>query len=215
MSVSRVAEHGRRARAWAGGLLVLATFVLGLGTWAGWWRTLEVQGGSMQPTISNGSLVVTTPRDVDQIGDGDVISFVGADGKRVTHRVMAVDAETGEVTTRGDANAVDDATPYAGHRVDLVRVAVPGLGVALRAIAMLTTNLWFIAGVVIAVMVLLPWRGRRRGRHVLDSAEVEIGEVSDLQLVDPAADFEPAFGPEATGARRVEIGVSRRLAVGS
>ncbi|TFH68121.1 signal peptidase I [Cellulomonas sp. HD19AZ1] len=171
MTVTRMGERGRRAATAVLWIAVAGALVLALGTRLGWWLPLEVRGGSMQPTIPNGALVVTTPRDVHQVAVGDVVSFVGDDGKRVTHRVVDVDAFTGAVTTRGDANVVDDATPYAGPQVDVVRFSVPGLGVTWRAAAALVRNPLMLAGLAVALLVLAPRRARS-GRHAHDDRAV-------------------------------------------
>lgn len=165
MSGSRVAGHGRRALVMVLVAITVVASVLGLGQAAGWWRVLEVQGGSMQPTIANGAALLTVPRAAEDVRLGDVVSFVGDDGRRVTHRVVDVDESAGEITTRGDANSVDDATPYTGESVDLVVFDVPGAGVALRATRLVLTNPWIIAGGVLAIALALPWRRPRRGAH--------------------------------------------------
>lgn len=164
MSASRVAGHGRWALVVVLGTITVVASVLGLGQVIGWWQIVEVQGGSMQPTIANGAALLTTPRTTEDVRPGDVVSFVGADGHRVTHRVVAVDP-TGAVTTRGDANSVDDATPYTGDVVDLVRVVVPGAGVGLRAFGLVVSNPWIIGGGVLAIALALPRPRARRGAH--------------------------------------------------
>jgi signal peptidase len=136
---------------------------------AGWMRLDEVQGGSMEPTITNGSLLVTVRADVDEISADDVVSIVVDGGKRVTHRVVDVDHATGQVVTRGDANNVADPTPYTGERVDRVVAALPGLGVVARygSEAVRGPLLMLAAALSVVLAVDAAVTGRRRRGEVL------------------------------------------------
>jgi signal peptidase I len=71
---------------------------------------LVVHGDSMQPTFDHGDIVL-----VRRSGDydvGDTVAFrvpTGpAEGMRVVHRIVVVDATTGRLTTRGDARTTAD-----------------------------------------------------------------------------------------------------------
>ena len=70
-----------------------------------------VLSGSMRPTVSPGDVVVTQPVLVTDLRVGDVIAFYPP-GRTVPvlHRVTSLASEGGvvAVTTRGDANPVDD-----------------------------------------------------------------------------------------------------------
>jgi signal peptidase I len=72
-------------------------------------RTLVVMSGSMEPTISTGSVVVVKRIPAAEVAVGDVISFQSPEtaGRILTHRVQAVGLVDGrvEVETRGDANS--------------------------------------------------------------------------------------------------------------
>lgn len=70
-----------------------------------------VISGSMQPTISQGSVVIVEDAPVEAIGTDDVIAFTrGTGGKPITHRVVEVVRRDGQRTfrTKGDANANPD-----------------------------------------------------------------------------------------------------------
>ena len=75
-------------------------------------QLLTVVSGSMQPTLSLGSLVLVVPRDADAVRVGDVITFSppGDNTRTVTHRIVDVQGRGDElvVHTRGDANPVAD-----------------------------------------------------------------------------------------------------------
>lgn len=73
-----------------------------------------VMTGSMEPDMPPGTLVVTKPTPVEQIGTGEVVTYQLASGRPqvVTHRVVAVGVNAaGEhvLRTQGDANTTPDA----------------------------------------------------------------------------------------------------------
>ena len=66
---------------------------------------LIVRGGSMEPAVGVGSVIIID-RDARDPVVGDIVSFREANGSIITHRVVAADAGTYE--TKGDANDVAD-----------------------------------------------------------------------------------------------------------
>ncbi len=88
-----------------------------------WYHVLAVDGGSMQPAIGQGDLIVITkpPR---QLKPGMIVTMQVKD-KIVTHRVLQVDP----LVTQGDANGVPDTWEAEDVRiVGVVRFWVPKLG---------------------------------------------------------------------------------------
>ncbi|HEV2250235.1 MAG TPA: signal peptidase I [Candidatus Limnocylindria bacterium] len=91
-----------------------------------------VTGGSMEPTIHKGSLVIDEPVTADKLRLGDVITFDHYD-QTTTHRIVGVEGSASGTmfSTKGDANQVTDPEPLTfPGRVGLVKVAIPGLGYA-------------------------------------------------------------------------------------
>jgi signal peptidase len=90
-----------------------------------------VEGGSMEPAIPRGSLVLVRATMPLALKPGDVITFARY-GEVVTHRIEAIEDHppTGRVfTTRGDANPVADPERVAfDGQVGLVRYQMPLLG---------------------------------------------------------------------------------------
>jgi signal peptidase I len=94
--------------------------------------TFVVTGGSMEPTIHKGSLVIDQPVTADTLKLGDVITFDHYD-QTTTHRIVGLEGSASGTmfSTKGDANQVTDPEPLTfPGRVGLVKVAVPGLGYA-------------------------------------------------------------------------------------
>jgi signal peptidase I len=70
-----------------------------------------ISGGSMEPSVPLGSMVVVTPADAMTIAVGDVVTIRADNGVVITHRVMrVVDQADGRFfEMKGDANPNPDA----------------------------------------------------------------------------------------------------------
>jgi signal peptidase I len=100
------------------------------------WSTTVVQSGSMEPGISAGDVVLTSPLPVDADAPvGRVVSFVspaeaepsGVEKIRL-HRIVDVTAD-GMFVTAGDANVEVDSTPIdRGQIIGQGRLLVPAIG---------------------------------------------------------------------------------------
>ena len=88
----------------------------------------NVISGSMEPSISVGSIVYVSQTSFDELKEDDVIAFdVGA--SVVTHRIVSKDEATRQITTKGDANSSPDFMPVAFDNVKGKVVAhIPVLG---------------------------------------------------------------------------------------
>jgi signal peptidase I len=137
-----------------------------------------VGGGSMEPSIPIGSLVILTKTDVMAIAVGDVVTIRGDNGVVVTHRVnRVIDSSDGRFfETKGDANQTPDgglvparaivgaaaqSVPFAGYAHEFLSNP-PGMIAALSVL-----------GVVFLLYMLL---------EVL-----EPGRASPLEAHDPAS----------------------------
>ena len=101
-----------------------------VGLRAAGFATFVVTGGSMEPTIHKGSLVIDQPTTADKLKLGDVITYDRAD-QTTTHRIVGVEGSANGTlfSTKGDANTVGDPEPMTfPGRVGLVKLAVPGVG---------------------------------------------------------------------------------------
>ncbi len=112
-----------------------------------------VGGGSMEPSIPIGSLVVVSPTDAMTISVGDVVTIRADNGVVVTHRITrVVDLPEGRFfEMKGDANQSPDASlvparaivgaarqyvPYAGYAQNFLS-RVPGMVAALSILGAL------------------------------------------------------------------------------
>ena len=116
--------------------------------------TFVVGGGSMEPAIPMGAVVIVTPVSADQLVAGDVVSVKVGDKQAIfTHRITRLVDREGAIwlQTKGDANEDQDPSiipatavigrvavtmPYAGYAVRLLSTAQGVL--FLLALAMLT-----------------------------------------------------------------------------
>ena len=97
--------------------------VLGLGTFI-------VTGGSMEPSIHKGALVLVQPVQPSAVAVGDVITFQQY-GQTTTHRVISIGRDSAGLTfrTKGDANiAADPEDKSFPGQVGIVRMAAPVAG---------------------------------------------------------------------------------------
>ena len=86
-------------------------------------QVFHVVSPSMEPTYSEGDLLYVKEVDPDSVKVGDPITFVlNEDLVVATHRVVAIDSENRQFTTKGDANETEDAAPV--HFNNLIGVPV-------------------------------------------------------------------------------------------
>ncbi len=125
-------------------------------------RLFVVDGASMEPAISRGSLIVVRSALPDALAVGDVVTFQHHDAT-VTHRVAAIDDAGGTrvFTTKGDANAVPDpdAVSFDG-RVGILAANMPVLGYALALLQWIGRPASVAVGLAIALWALRSRRTR-------------------------------------------------------
>jgi signal peptidase len=94
---------------------------------------LVVRGGSMQPSIPVGSIVIVDRADrVPRLGD--VATFADPNGDFVTHRIVGFDGA--KILTKGDANSARDMTERTSADLKGTVVAgIPLLGYVLYALS--------------------------------------------------------------------------------
>jgi signal peptidase I len=173
-------------------------------------KPLVFRSGSMAPAIDAGSLALARDVPATDVRVGDVVSVVGADGVRVTHRVVSTGSTDGatSLTLKGDANPVPDPQAYVVQRADRVVWSVPVAG---RVVATLGSPAGtFGIGALVAACLFLAVRpggggdrGRRAGARVAgrrraSRARRAVGPRHALVVLGAVALALPAVRPEGT-----------------
>lgn len=131
-------------------LLVLIMFVPRL---IGW-QNLAVLSGSMEPNISVGSMIIVKNVNPEELEAGDIITFRVSDSTLVTHRVVENNVETQEITTKGDANDVNDGNPVSySNVIGELFISIPLLGY-LSIYMQSTLGIAILCGVVFVLLLL-------------------------------------------------------------
>ncbi|MEP7082005.1 MAG: signal peptidase I [Chloroflexota bacterium] len=97
-------------------------------------QVFAIRGQSMSPAIPMGAAIVVVERPVSELRVGDIVTWRAANGAYVTHRVLQVVEEGGQlfVQTQGDANdSPDPSAVPADAIVGVVDAWVPAAGYAL------------------------------------------------------------------------------------
>ncbi len=110
---------------------------------------------SMTPEFVPGDLIYVKEVPLDEIGVGDVISFVAnEDAAIVTHRVVEIDREGRRFYTQGDANESRDGNPVLYENVlGVVQFSLPKLGYVSSYVSSESGR--YVAIVAVLVLVLL------------------------------------------------------------
>ena len=93
-------------------------------------QVFHVISPSMEPNYSVGDLIYVKAVDPDSVKVGDPITFVlNEDLVVATHRVVAIDSENRQFTTKGDANKTEDAAPvHFNNLIGIPVFSIPLLG---------------------------------------------------------------------------------------
>lgn len=115
--------------------------------------------GSMEPTISTGSIALVREIPATDMAEGDIITVDrGEELLPVTHRVTEirhVDTDSGAVTfaMRGDANDTDDPEPYTASSVQRTMFAIPGVAPVIQSLQ----NPLVLGGLTLGATGLVIW----------------------------------------------------------
>jgi signal peptidase len=114
-----------------GGWVLLLLGLIGLAVFTRVTTTFVIRGGSMQPAIPLGSLVVLEPVADEEIRPGDMVTIRADNGVLVTHRVTrSLELADGRfLEVKGDANATPDPNLIPVRAVQgRVGAVIPALG---------------------------------------------------------------------------------------
>jgi signal peptidase I len=191
-------RKSRRLRGTFSGLMVvLAVCALawcGFQTGTGRWHATPVLSGSMRPGLQPGDIVVTQRVPVSDLHVRDVIVFQPPnEGSRQTvHRIVKLTVKHGTtvITTRGDANTVNDPAVTALRGTTTYRVArvVPLVGYPAVWLSgghhgLLAIGLGLLL-LIVAVVVLLRPQDRSEGNPLDEGDEEQDDEQDDADEDD-------------------------------
>ena len=92
-------------------------------------KSMAVLSGSMEPKIPVGSVCYAKAIDVDNLKIGDIVTYRLSGDTMVTHRIIKIDSDKKQITTKGDANDTEDASPVRfDDIVGRINFHIPYLG---------------------------------------------------------------------------------------
>ena len=121
-------------------------------------RALVIGGGSMEPTIGRGALVLALPSQADAYAVGDVVTVQQGASTPYTHRIVRLTELAGApyVETKGDANPQPDpAIVPTAAIIGTIAVSLPLLGYLSLILGTAMGLAGFLA--VCATILLLIW----------------------------------------------------------
>lgn len=126
-------------------------------------RLLNVQTGSMRPSIQPGDTVVVMPVALSRLQLGDIISYRVPSNQSliVSHRVIA-HPNSNTLVTKGDANKKPDQLVARSQIIGRVVAVAPGLG---RAIKFASSPIGLIGLVYIPALAITLDQIKRVVRH--------------------------------------------------
>jgi signal peptidase len=203
----------------AAGALVLC----GYQTASGRWHATPVLSGSMRPGLQPGDIVVTQRVPISDLHVRDVIVFHPPDeaGRQTVHRIVKLQVRNGTtvITTRGDANSVNDPAVTALKGTDAYRVArvIPLVGYPAVWLqggrhGLLVTGLGILLLVGAAVVLLRPEPRKERRRDESDASD-DHGAAPDSVSLPPTTEVPPTpegAAPSSTEELFVLAGDRRR-----
>jgi signal peptidase I len=121
------------------------------------YRAYAIEGGSMEPTLAQGSEVILRPVAAADLSVGDIITFRAptpdGKGKIVTHRIVRFDGRGPRrtIVTKGDANPVPDAWRIAPKGVGWRRsFSLPWVGYLIEALQLPIVRFAVIGAIVLS-----------------------------------------------------------------
>ena len=110
-----------------------------------------VSTGSMEPAINTGDLILSKAVEFDQLEEGDVITFISQQGET---KGLRINAETKLITTKGDANSINDVERVSFDNVlGEYQMTLTLLGFIYRIFITPWGLVLFIAPLLVAVVV--------------------------------------------------------------
>lgn len=118
-------------------------------------ETYAVETASMDPTIPVGALVVVQPKGAADLVKGDIVAYQRGDVV-IVHRVVANQVVEGYLTTKGDANELEDQEPVRYESViGSVVFSIPYLGTFGGILTTIEGKIYFALFIVAALLMII------------------------------------------------------------
>lgn len=134
-----------------------------------------VMSGSMEPVIMTNELIIVEARDQYEVGD---IVVYQTGGILVVHRIVDMDGQM--VTTRGEANNVDDEPVELTQIKGKVIAHIPHVGELVRLLKSPIATILLIAGAVLSIE--MPYhKEKEKKEEELERIKAEIRRLKEEQ----------------------------------
>lgn len=118
------------------------------------YNQFAVLSGSMEPNIHVGAIVYAKDVEPAELEVGDIVTYQISGNTMVTHRIVAINEATATITTKGDANETEDASPVSYESiVGKYAFDIPYLGY-ISIYAKTPIGIGAICGVLIVIILL-------------------------------------------------------------
>jgi signal peptidase len=175
----------------------MVTLTVGLALWsvlpcAAGWQPSVVMTGSMAPRLNPGDVVLSAPATARSVHPGEIILATNPamPSHQLMHRFLHF-TPSGELVTKGDANAQADSTPVPPSNVHgLPRLRLPYLGLG---VLWLRNHEW--RQLSIAVLMILACFGLLNSGPTLEDDRNSDEAAGDPKIVCLEPELEPAPVP--------------------
>jgi len=177
----RIGQMAIDVALWTLGIIGLISLLAAVAAYIWGYSIILFSTGSMSPTIPAGSAALVQRVPASEVQVGDVVTVDRQDALPITHRVTSITQGTGPsktyiITMKGDANEVEDVSPYQVSEVRRVVFSVPGVA---RPIDRLHEP-WLLAVLTGIAAILVTWAfWPRRHREPARLIESEPQDQSD------------------------------------
>jgi signal peptidase I len=173
-------------------------------------RALVIGGGSMEPSIGRGALVLALPAQPDRYAIGDVVTVQQGASTPYTHRIVRLTELAGApyVETKGDANAQPDpAIVPTAAIIGTIAVSLPLLGYLSLVLGTAMGLAGFLA--LCATLLLLIWILEDLEERRCVACATQAGQPSGAGGAAPVFGGLPAFAVAGPPRRVRESGRAR------
>ena len=146
------------------------------------YKAFVITTSSMEPTISEGDIVIVKEIKQDKIKQGIIITFY-KEGQYITHRVIDIVQENNitQYITKGDNNNVEDSEKTEFQDVEGEMIAsIPHLGTLIRFLENRIVFLVFILGILILTFFKVLFIEKKENRR--EKKEIEERKNSENRI---------------------------------